>query len=66
MAPELLLPEDYGFRQGNPSKASDIYAMGMVIYEVLFFYFFLHQLKISSGDDGDNPIQPIRKRCGDT
>lgn len=34
MAPELLNPEEYGFTHCHPSKESDIYALGMVIYEV--------------------------------
>jgi len=39
MAPELLLPEDFGFigkfRKQLPSKDTDIYAIGMTIFEVL-------------------------------
>lgn len=34
MAPELLIPEDYGFDHCKPSKESDMFAVGMVIYEV--------------------------------
>lgn len=34
MAPELLVPEEYGFEHSHPSKESDVYAFGMVIYEV--------------------------------
>ena len=38
MAPELLLPEDFGFtgklRKQLPSKDTDIYAIGMTILEV--------------------------------
>lgn len=34
MAPELLVPEEYGLAHSNPSKQSDVYAFGMVIYEV--------------------------------
>lgn len=34
MAPELLYPEEYGFEHSKPSKASDVYAFGMTIYEV--------------------------------
>lgn len=36
MAPELLDPEQYGFSHCSPSKESDIYAFGMVIYEVSY------------------------------
>jgi serine/threonine protein kinase len=35
MAPELLIPEDFDLDKGVPSKQSDIYSFGMVIYEVL-------------------------------
>jgi serine/threonine protein kinase len=34
MAPELLLPEQFGLPQSLPSKQSDVYALGMIIYEV--------------------------------
>ena len=34
MAPELLLPEKFG-GTGRPAKPTDIYAFGMVIFEVL-------------------------------
>lgn len=34
MSPELLGPEDFGLEEGCLTKASDIYALGMVIYEV--------------------------------
>lgn len=34
MAPELLVPEECGLSHCSPSKQSDMYALGMVIYEV--------------------------------
>lgn len=34
MAPELFFPEMYGLDHSIPSKESDVYAFGMVIYEV--------------------------------
>jgi len=34
MAPELLVPPKFGLDMCTPSKEADIYAMGMVIYEV--------------------------------
>jgi serine/threonine protein kinase len=36
MAPELLIPNNFGLEKCVPSKESDIYAFGMVIYEVVF------------------------------
>ena len=35
MSPELLYPEKFGLNNGRPTKSSDCYALGMVIYEVL-------------------------------
>jgi serine/threonine protein kinase len=34
MAPELLYPEHFGLEHTNPTRSSDIYALGMVILEV--------------------------------
>ena len=35
MSPELLDPEKFGLKRSRPTKESDCYALGMVIYEVL-------------------------------
>ena len=35
MSPERLFPEDSGLKESYPTKESDCYALGMVIYEVL-------------------------------
>ncbi|KAF9642057.1 kinase-like protein, partial [Thelephora ganbajun] len=35
MSPELLDPQGFGLKEGRPTKASDRYALGMVIYEIL-------------------------------
>ena len=35
MGPELLDPEGLGLKESRPTKESDCYALGMVIYEVL-------------------------------
>jgi len=35
MSPELLDPESYGLKDSHPTKESDCYALGMVVYEVL-------------------------------
>ena len=34
-SPELLDPDQFEFSDGRPTKGSDCYALGMVIYEVL-------------------------------
>ena len=35
MSPELLDPDHLGFKNSRPTKESDCYALGMVVYEVL-------------------------------
>ena len=35
MSPELIDPEKFGSADGRPTKPSDCYALGMLIYEVL-------------------------------
>ena len=35
MSPELIYPEVFGLKKSIPTKESDCYALGMVIYEVL-------------------------------
>jgi len=35
MSPELFDPPRYGLRNSDPTKNSDCYALGMVVYEVL-------------------------------
>jgi serine/threonine protein kinase len=35
MSPELLSPEQFGLEKGRPTKRSDCYALGMVVYEIL-------------------------------
>lgn len=35
MSPELIYPEEFGFKKSLPTKSSDCYALAMVIYEVI-------------------------------
>ena len=35
MSPELIAPERFGFKNSHPTKSSDCYALGMVIYETI-------------------------------
>lgn len=59
-APELLDPERFGFKRGGPTKKSDIYSMGMTVYEVSFFRCRLvRMLKLVLGVDGQGPILGI-------
>jgi len=38
MSPEMLWPEVFGMRDGKPTKQSDVYALGILIYEVVCGY----------------------------
>ena len=35
MSPELLVPEQFGFKKSRPTTSSDCYALGMVVYETI-------------------------------
>lgn len=35
MGPELIAPEQFGLEKSRPTKASDCYALGMVVYETV-------------------------------
>ena len=35
MSPELILPQQFGFKKSRPTISSDCYALGMVIYETI-------------------------------
>ena len=47
MSPELLDPDRFGISDSRPTKQSDCYALGMIVYEVradaIFPYFPLSQ-----------------------
>lgn len=34
MSPEMLRPEDFNIEDAKPTKGSDVYALGILIYEV--------------------------------
>ena len=35
MSPELLVPEQFGYKKSRPTTSSDCYALGMVVYETI-------------------------------
>ena len=35
MSPELIDPKRFGFKKSRPTKSSDCYALGMVVYEII-------------------------------
>ena len=51
MSPELLDPERFGVKGDRPTKESDCYAFGMVIYEV-------------GGSVGDSLLQVLKMNTG--
>lgn len=65
MAPELFYPEQFGLTRHRPTKLSDCYALGMVVYEVLSakvpFYHYNYFNGIAAMVrilKGDRPQQP--------
>ena len=62
MSPELLYPEHFDFKDSRPTKESDCYALGMVIYEVLSGQAPFTSLKdfivIRKVVDGERPERP--------
>ena len=62
MSPQLLLPEVFDSDGGRPTKASDCYALGMVIYEVLTgqppFASFKDHIVSRKVTEGERPQRP--------
>ena len=62
MSPELLHPDQFGFEDSRPTKESDCYALGMVIYEVLSGQTPFTSLKdfvvMRKVVDGERPARP--------
>ena len=62
MSPELLSPDDFDFKDSRPTKDSDCYALGMVIYEVLSgqapFTPYKEAIAMRKILEGENPQRP--------
>ena len=65
MSPELLFPEHFNLKEGRPTIASDCYALGMVVYEILSgrIPFYQHSnyavvLRILQGERPTRPPEP--------
>jgi len=43
MSPELIAPHRFGFKNSRPTKPSDCYAFGMVIYETISGHLPFHE-----------------------
>jgi len=63
MSPELIAPERFGFENSRPTRASDCYALGMVIYETISgklpFHKYTHQTVILKVLAGERPLRGV-------
>ena len=63
MSPELIAPQRFGFESSHPTKSSDCYALGTVIYETISRHLPFHMytdltvfLKVL---EGEHPLQGV-------
>ena len=64
MSPELFVPEEFDLKDRRPTKNSDCYALGMVIYEVLSgqkpFARYERYAVVVRIHRGERPVRPRR------
>ena len=62
MGPELFRPERFDFEDNRPTKSSDCYSFGMVVYEVLSgrvpFFGYNTYIVIKKVLEGERPVRP--------
>lgn len=62
MGPEMFCPKKFGLKDNRPTKSSDCYALGMVVYEVLRgkvpFYRDTNLSVVVMVSDGQRPKRP--------
>jgi serine/threonine protein kinase len=68
MGPELLFPEQFNLKESRPTKASDCYALGMAIYEILSgrtpFYRYSNYAVVLKILEGERPVRPQEPEGG--
>ena len=64
MAPELLNPQQFGFKHSNPSKESDVYSFAMTAYEVFYSYFVAHVIDRRLLPSTRSSLETCRMVCG--
>jgi serine/threonine protein kinase len=68
MSPELLVPDQFNLKESCPTKASDCYALGMVIYEILSgkipFYEDSTYAAVLKILEGKRPTRPQESKGG--
>jgi serine/threonine protein kinase len=68
MSPELFCPDQFNLNEVHSTKASDCYALGMVIYEILSgkipFYQCSHFVVVGRILQGERPVKPQESQEG--
>lgn len=62
MAPELLAPSRYGLKVSVPTQKADVYAFGLVVFQVIALYHhnLLVFLDIQPGPDGRATVSGLQ------
>ena len=64
MSPELISPQEFGCKKSRPTRSSDCYALGMVIYETISgklpFYKYTDYMVFLKVTKGERPSREAR------